>query len=258
MKPSRGVLITLGLLAALGLSWPLSHGYRHARSQQLIAQTKSGGGESAIANLEVARRLDPGHAEASYLLAELYLKSAQSGQAKRVLGRLPRGEQGSARALVIKSQIELESGNLNEALALAKQSNDRQQLALSYAAGNRAGELAKLVTGTNDPALKKIAGGATPLAQHMYDRGLLNSARRYLEMTEDSGAKYLLLARITMRLQDDREWLNKAKNYAEKGIEVDPGSLELHRLLLDIYRRQNDQESARHEAGLIKELEAKY
>ncbi|MBW3538172.1 tetratricopeptide repeat protein [Candidatus Parcubacteria bacterium] len=216
--------------------------------------------------VEALRRLPRGEGRAK--IADIQFRSGQFEAAIATLEQMMADKQTPG-PLTAKSRALLELDKTDQATAAAREAvsyglGDDQaalQLGFSYAAGGKTLELAALISSLRPlearQTLEKAQVSKTALAHALYAQGLLRSSQRVLLKTPALNSEgYLLLARIELApRQPGPSELAAAKAHLIKGLAIDPGNLQLHRLLRDAYRHLDDQAGVDRESDLIKQLE---
>ncbi|HSH31730.1 MAG TPA: tetratricopeptide repeat protein [Candidatus Saccharimonadales bacterium] len=216
--------------------------------------------------VKTLRRLPKG--EGSAKIADIQFRSGQFEAAVATLDQLLKDKQLPA-TLTAKSRALLELDRADQAIEAAKQAvsyglGDDQaalQLGLSYAASGKSQELAALISSLRPLAarqtLETAQAGQVTAAKILYAQGLLRSSQRILAKTPVLNSEgYLLLAKIELAQREpNQSELTAAKDHLVKGLAIDPGNLELHRTLKDVYRQLGDQAGFERESDLVNQLE---
>jgi tetratricopeptide (TPR) repeat protein len=254
------------------------------------ARVKAADPQKGIAELYLANALDPTNQTIASRLAQDLLDQDRPDEAISVLKRQGRGEdlriaqiqfqsgqfQASLESLkgVASPQADrsiakdyLELGKYDQAVKTALQAFSADGspasaglVGLCYAAAGRPNDLTaftqSMAPSEVKPLLNRLSD-KTAAGQELYNAGLLLSAKKLLADRPDTGQSYLLLAQIDLaQHQPAKPLLDDAKIYLSRGLEIDPGDLELHQLDLQLADKMGDRGAADRERQLIQQLQS--
>jgi predicted negative regulator of RcsB-dependent stress response len=226
-----------------------------------------------LANLSTQRAIDPiiGYQAATLLdphepsyraeLAQIYLAGQKPDKALEALQGPENGSDGQTISIIrSKALVELNRGA--EAAQLPTDTEAAQlQQALALAANGRAQSISlnkTLMSGEGRGRLARIQAGGLPLAQELNAQAMPQAALRLLDsLPNDSTLKFQLIAQIKLaRPQATSGDLTSALEATTQGLTVDPASLPLYRLRLQILQRQGAKDDVAAVTERIQRLES--
>jgi thioredoxin-like negative regulator of GroEL len=228
-----------GGLAAL---WPVALSAARSESATLTTEGRHAAGAEAVADFQLAARLDPQNHAAYIALAR---DQIASGQPDAAFANLDHAGKGSdVEQLRVRTLIELGRSSAAAAAAQDLTTPDRSQAdlllaTLSYLNADRRADATALMPRLTSPeaagSATRAASGEIGLASELYATGLQNSSSAILTAAPTSYERNLLLARI-LYARHTRPSLTTASDYLASATSLNPGGLEARQLLARVYR----------------------
>lgn len=239
---------------------PANHNYKQLLASAYLKANRPNDAARELKTLPIG--------ESGMQIVTIYRQSGQLKQAGKVLEDVLQANKSQA-ALIAKSELELEQGRGDSAIiaartALAIDTHNPEaqvQLGLCYAVNNMTVRLNDLIGSVTSPralhTLKQAKQGKPALAYQLYSSGLIRSSRAILiNQPQLMVPDQVLLGRINLILApNDPPKLKEAETALAKAAQTDPANLESHKLLREVYLRQQNTAAALHQADLINQLE---